>query len=471
MKLLVVDDDELMQLTLKAIFKDAEVHTADSVEGAEKLLEQHVFNAAFLDIQLKNQGSGLELLRRIRERDRYLPTVMISGIEDQPTIMKCLELGAVDYVVKGTVMPEAYRFALYKSSMWRKLLADSFSTRYPGGTALGPQAVELIKGSDPSVQELKNQIQRVGKLPGPFLISGETGTGKELVARALWGMMGDKNRPFIAVNCASLPESLVESELFGYEKGAFTGALQAKTGLFEAANGGDLFLDEIGELDVDLQAKLLRVLQEKTVRRLGSDRERPVNVRVIAATHVDLPSAIEEKAFREDLFYRLNVHLLQVSALRERPDDIIELLKMFLAQVGFRNVTLESEARQLLESFRWPGNVRQLRSFAEHLRGHLDHVQNAITKAMVERWMAQNRTRSAAQASSQTGFGINAALEVQKALNENRVIPVVEMLDTLQRQYVTASMEATQKNRSRAARLLGVSRQRLCNWLSQWGLD
>lgn len=482
MKVLIVDDDELMQLTLKSVFKDVEHHIASSVSEAEKLMDRHTFNVAFLDIQLKGEVDGIELLRRIRERDRYLPTVMISGI-DQPEIMsKCLELGAVDYVVKGSVNPEAYKFAVYKAAAWRKLLSESVSSR-SAATSIGTAAIEDIKGDSEVVKELKAQLNRLGKLPGPFLIMGETGTGKELVARALWGAMCDRNRPFIAVNCASLPENLVESELFGYEKGAFTGAQQTKTGLFEAANGGDLFLDEIGELNIELQAKLLRVLQEKTVRRLGSDKERPVSVRVIAATHVDIPNAVDENAFREDLFYRLNVHTIQLPPLRERGSDITRLLLSYLSHVGYRNLKLDPQAETKLLNYRWPGNVRQLRAFAEYLRGHLDHVTPVVTDQMVDKWLTMNRPRgaaaitaaaaAAAAASQQSGIALatgNASQEVQKALSENKTIPIVDMLDGLQKAYVEAAMQAAGSNRSKAARVLGVSRQRLCNWLSQWGL-
>jgi transcriptional regulator with PAS, ATPase and Fis domain len=280
--------------------------------------------------------------------------------------------------------------------------------------------------------------------------------------------MNDPNRPFVAVNCASLPENLVESELFGYERGAFTGAQQMKTGLFEAASGGDIFLDEIGELSIDLQAKLLRVLQEKTVRRLGSDRERPVNVRVIAATNVDLPEAMEDKAFREDLFYRLNVHPIQVAPLRNRRDDIKPLLKYFTELKGIRNMQLEPEAEKLLMTFNWPGNIRQLRAFSEFIRPYLDLANPVVSKSVVEHWMSFNRPRKHAEGSS---VGRDPAAEVQQALASKIPIDVVNITDGLRRGYVEAALAQTNNNRSQAARALGLSRQRLSNWLLEWGLN
>ncbi|MDZ4678700.1 MAG: sigma-54 dependent transcriptional regulator [Oligoflexia bacterium] len=469
MKILIVDDDELMRLTLKTVFKDEQISFATSFEEASNLLNKEVFAAAFLDIQLKTgtTGDGIDLLRRIRERDPYLPCVMISGLDDKPTIMKCLEIGAVDYVVKGAVSPEAYKYALYKSAAWRKNLSESNTGRLIKGlTPLG--GINEIRGQSRAVTELKEVIRKIGKLPGPFLVLGATGTGKELVARALWSCYGDANRPFIAVNCASLPENLVESELFGYEKGAFTGALNTKTGLFEAANGGDIFLDEIGDLSIDLQAKFLRVLQEKKVRRLGSDKERPIDVRIIAATNVNLIDAVNENEFREDLFYRLNVHQLRLPTLSERTDDILDLLKFFLSVNDLSDVSFETGAKELLLNFNWPGNIRQLRSFAEYLRSHLNSQETVIKSEMVQNWLSYNQVRGKKTASTIGGF--QPIADVQSALVGKKSLDVVSQIDGLLRSYVEAALQATQNNRSQAAKILGVSRQRLSNWLNEWGI-
>jgi len=401
MKILVVDDDELMQLTLKTVFKGEQVLFATSFAEASELLKSEYFNVAFLDIQLKKgtHGDGLDLLKLIGERDSYLPCVMISALDDRATVMKCLELGAVDYVAKGTVSPEAYRLALYKSAVWRKLLSESPSGRVPK-TLRGDFDLSQIKGNSTKMVELKSTIQKMGVLPGPFLVLGETGTGKELVAKALWAAKRDSNRPFIAVNCASLPENLVESELFGYEKGSFTGALATKTGLFEAANGGDIFLDEIGELSADLQAKFLRVLQDRKVRRVGSDKERPLDIRIIAATNIDLMEAVSENEFREDLFYRLNVHQVRLPPLRERSEDLLELFDLFMKEHGFSEVSLSEEAKGLMLQFKWPGNVRQLKGFSEYLRANLDLKKPDLTAKIVETWLSFNQIRSKASSQS-----------------------------------------------------------------------
>ena len=465
MRLLVVDDDDLMHLTLKSVFHDAEIISAKTIVEAEKLISAQTFNVAFIDIQLNSNGSGegVELLRRIRDRDSYLPCIMMSGLEEPKIILRCLELGAVDYIAKGVVSPEAYRLATYKSALWRKLLTESPRARTP----FAQDSTHEIRGESKAVIQLRQTLSKLGTLPGPFLIMGESGTGKELVARSLWAAQNNPLRPFVAVNCASLPENLIESELFGFERGAFTGAQNAKTGLFEAANGGDIFLDEIGELSMDLQAKLLRVLQEKTVRRLGSDRERRIDVRVIAATHVDIPQAIEEKEFREDLFYRLNVHPIFVPPLRERREDIELLINYFTQQNGIRNIKIDAEAKVLLETFLWPGNIRQLRSLCEYIRTYLDMADPRITQEVVSQWLTFNRPRKKEERAHEAR---NPLEEVRQALTTKSVIEVLSITDNLRRAYVEAALSLSSDNRSKAAKVLGLSRQRLSNWMSEWGL-
>jgi len=470
MKILSVEDDELMQATLKAIFKDHDLTQVRSMAEALGALQKDVFSAAFLDINLQagTSGDGIELLKKIREGDSYLPCVMISGIEDNEIITKCLDLGAVDYVVKGSGAPDVYRLALHKAVSWRKLLSESQSSRVVAvQKTTGPY--EMF-GKSQSLQELKETISKIGKLPGPFLILGETGTGKELVARSLWQSRGDRNRPFIALNCASLPENLVESELFGYERGAFTGALTMKTGLFEAANGGDIFLDEIGELSPELQAKLLRVLQEKRVRRLGSDKERPIDFRVITATHVDILNAVQAGDFREDLFFRINVHQVKVPPLRDRGSDIPVLVQIFMDELGVGKINFAPEVQSILETFRWPGNIRQLKAFCQGMVPYIQKGQGGNTilpMEVVQSWIKMNDVRKA-------GAAINSdydpQTELRMAFNEKKSINIVGKLDGLQRSYVESALSITQNNRSQAAKLLGVSRQRLSNWLSEWGM-
>ena len=460
MKILVVEDDPLMQATLKTLFKDSEVSLAGTFQEANRLLEKTVFAAAFLDINLESQssGTGLDLLQKIRERDNYLPCVMISGIADKKVIMKCLDHGAVDYVIKGDHDPDVYLLALHKALMWKKIFSESSQTRRP--EKLSGLAQSALLGDSPAMVQLRENIARVGFLDGPYLVLGETGTGKELVARELWAAKGKVNRPFIAVNCASLPENLVESELFGYERGAFTGALTTKTGLFEAANGGDIFLDEIGEFSIELQAKLLRVLQEKKVRRLGSDRERPVDFRVIAATNVDLASAIEAKEFREDLFYRLNVHQIRIPNLEARK-DVIPLLKSFFEVQGINKIEFDDDAKKLLEEFPWPGNVRQVKAFSQYLIPYLDS-KNRVTAERVQHWIEFNSIRSKSTARS-----LSNAVEPEEEIRRGPV-DIIAKLDKLQKSYVHAALRLSNDNRSQAAKILGVSRQRLSNWLGEW---
>ncbi len=477
MKILVVEDDELMQQTLQAVFSDCESVIVNNADAAENALKEHIFTAAFLDIQIKGDRArdGLYLLQKIQEMDHYLPCIMISGLDDPETVSRSLELGAIDYVAKGTVNPQAYRIALLKAQNWRKLVSENPSSR----EALKNHRLDDygIKGKSNATTALRTQISSLADMPGPFLILGETGTGKELVARALWSAMGKAHRPFIAVNCASLPENLVESELFGYERGAFTGALTTKTGLFEAANGGDIFLDEIGDLGLDLQAKLLRVLQEKRVRRLGSDKERPVDFRVIAATNIDLAEAVRRKEFREDMFYRLNVYPIRVPVLRDRKEDIGILLTYFLQSMNRGDFKVSSEAENRLQTYNWPGNVRQLRALALSVLPFLKSPHKVVTLEMVDRWLEnQNLGLQGVIGEGENGSGgrsdggIDPLAQIKDAIKNQKSVNVVALIDSLQKQFVEAALAETKNNRSQAAKILGISRQRLSNWLSEWGI-
>ncbi|MBK9293949.1 MAG: sigma-54-dependent Fis family transcriptional regulator [Oligoflexia bacterium] len=464
MKILIVEDDILLQQTLKSVFKDYHCTVVTSFSAAEEALSKNNYIAAFLDIQLEGpeDKDGILLLKKIQSLDPYLPCVMISGIDNPQTIAQCLEIGAVDYVAKGTVNPQGYQIALLKALHWRNLKAQTRQVTIKSDLGSG------LKGVSEKIKELKGQINSVGKMPGPFLILGETGTGKELIAKALWENMGKNHRPFITVNCASLPENLVESELFGYEKGAFTGALNTKTGLFEAANGGDIFLDEIGDLNPELQAKLLRVLQEKKVRRLGSEKERPIDFRVIAATNVNLNEAIEKKEFREDLFFRLNVFTIKASPLRERKEDIAYLLQGFLNEFKIKSAQIESKCLEVLTHYSWPGNVRQLKAFALFLVPKLNH-KNLVLLEYFNQWLEfQGAAKELSQNKESASDNIQG--EVKEALSNQKSINIVEKMQALQKNYVLTTLKETKNNRSTAARLLGVSRQRLSNWLTEWGI-
>ncbi len=465
MKLLIVEDDLLMQQTLIGVFNDHQCVVVSTYAAAELALSLNIFGAAFLDIQLSGpvEKDGMLLLKKIQDLDHYLPCIMISGIDDPQTITKCLDLGAVDYVAKGTVNPQAYKIALLKALNWKKIVAESPQEREKKRNITDDFG---IKGSSQGTNDLREQISRVSNMPGPFLIMGETGVGKELVARALWAGVKKNHRPFIAVNCASLPENLVESELFGYEKGAFTGAMNAKTGLFEAANGGDIFLDEIGDLGLDLQAKLLRVLQEKKVRRLGSDKERPVDFRIIAATNIDLVEAVAQKEFREDIFYRLNVYSVRVPALRDRIDDVPELLKYFLNEMGISSVEIDTSAQTALKEYLWPGNVRQLKAFCLFMIPFLNGGKTLIEEKYFTQWKLNQGLKVGPPVTQE----LSAEVQVATALKNQKSLDIVGLVESFQKSYVDVALKLTKNNRSQAAKILGVSRQRLSNWLSDWGI-
>lgn len=468
MKILVVDDDPLVHMTFRQVFKGDELACVSSAQEAEVKLKSENFGMAFLDIDLDDTSDrrGIGLLKKIRDLDDYLPCIMVSGHSETNVIEECLKLGATDYLVKGTVTPEVYRHILVKAQHWKML---SSQARAVSKSVPLKDGLDSILGESKAVVEMKSHISRLGKLPGPFLVTGETGTGKELVARSLWAAVGEPTRPFVAVNCASLPENLIESELFGFEKGAFTGANQTRTGLFEAASGGDVFLDEIGELTLEMQSKFLRVLQEKKVRRLGSDRERPVDVRIIAATNRDLKNAVKNGEFRDDLYYRLNVHQVKLPRLKERGEDILILFQTFMKQNGFLKFKFGSEIKSALMDFEWPGNIRQLRGFCESLRGFMDPSDLEIPMSFVKSYMDEHQVKDTEELAKP--LGRNPKDDLQQAMKTNQPLNIVRDLEDLQKAYVKEALVLTQNNRSKAASLLGVSRQRMSNWMNEWEMN
>ena len=361
LKILVIEDDKMFRsqvAQLLGVYND--IHEASTLAEARAKLERNSYNVVLLDKTLPD-GNGADLIEGIKHESPATVVIVLTGDSDMNAVPKCLAAGAQDYIRKSenVVSELLIRIPLaisrasleVRSIQMETLMRESY--RYE------------ILGHSPQTNELRKQIAEFKGVQSPILITGESGTGKELIARRLHHIEGQAGRPFIAVNAGAMPETLIESELFGHKRGAFTSATEDRAGKFELADGGDLFLDEIGELPLQLQAKLLRVIQEGELTRLGDSKVRKVNVRIIAATNRPMEELLKQKLFREDLYYRLNVHRIQATPLRERLEDIQDIAPMLVIGIGGARCSISPEAIEKLRSHRWPGNVRELRNFVE----------------------------------------------------------------------------------------------------------
>ncbi|HLW81413.1 MAG TPA: sigma-54 dependent transcriptional regulator [Candidatus Acidoferrales bacterium] len=362
---LIVDDEESALRLCADIAAEAglRVRTASTTEKALETLDEYPVDIVLTDLRVPELG-GLELLRRIREHYSEVSVLVLTQYGTIQTAVEATRLGAADYVTKPFHIDELRRklqrlIHEQELDQENRVLREQLRTR--------PGYKELI-GTSPKMQRVYKLIEKVSQHNYPVLILGESGTGKELVARSIHFSGGRKNKPFVPLDCSALVSTLIESELFGYVKGAFTGAMHTKQGVFESADGGTLFLDEIGNLPVDMQAKLLRVLQEREVKPVGSNDRLRIDVRVIAATNSNLEAAVQEGAFRKDLFFRLNVVQIKIPPLRERKSDIPLLVQAFLEKFidpGSRAPTLAEDAMARLTAYDWPGNVRELENAIE----------------------------------------------------------------------------------------------------------
>ena len=352
-ELLTVEDDPDFQDAIVRWFtrQGAKVQAASTGETALELCKRRRFHVAILDLRLPGI-SGLDVLRKLRSDHPETEVILLTGEGTIETAVEAMKLGAFDYILKPCALADLERLC-EKAAEHGRLKAENQHLKTV--LNLTPPSADIV-GHSPAMMQLLRLIERAGPTDKPILIQGESGTGKELVARALHRASLRADKPYVVINCAALPETLLESELFGHEKGSFTGAVVAKPGLFEVADGGTLFIDEIGELAASIQAKLLRVLEDGSMRRVGSLKERHVDVRLIAATNRRLSDEIKAGQFREDLYYRINVMLLELPPLRERASDIPLLIDHFLG----KDWTIEPEARESLVRHSWPGNVRQL---------------------------------------------------------------------------------------------------------------
>ena len=453
--LLVVDDEKNIRRTLRMVLEAEgfEVQEAESAEEALKLLEAEPVDLGIFDIRLPGMD-GLALLSRARELWRDLPVIVISGHADTSDVVDAMKRGANDFFSKPVDRDRvlvSVRNALSRRTLEEKVQVLSARER---------RFSDEMLGESPAMKKLREEIAKVAPTSGRVLITGESGTGKELIAAEIHRQSKRAEGPFVKVNCAAIPAELIESELFGHEKGSFTGAAARRRGQFEAADGGTLFLDEIGDMSLSAQAKVLRALQTGEITRVGSDRTLTVDVRVVAATNKDLEAEVREGTFREDLFFRLNVVPLRSPALRERLDDVPLLAERFVLLAvrdnGMRPKPVEPEVYDRLKGYRWPGNVRELRNVCERM---VNMSGDRITVADVPESILQARTPPPVAAGGPAD------------LSRYGAVPLRELRDLVERDYILKKLEEHEWNITQAAQALGVERTNLHKKIKQHGLS
>lgn len=446
---LLVDDDENMGTTLVRGLAKLGLTTNVVTSGDEALtmLEgEHRYDAVVTDIQMKGLD-GIALCERIAETNPELPVIVVTGFGSLEVAIRAIRAGAYDFITKPFEV-DALHMALERAIQHKALREEVRRLRAEVHTA---SPSDDIVGRSPAMQRIYDLIARVADAEVSVLVTGETGSGKELVARALHRQSRRVARPFVALNCSAVPESLLESELFGHQKGAFTDARGARKGLFSQANGGTLFLDEIGDLPLALQPKLLRALQERVIRPVGADVEVPIDVRVVAATHRDLEQMVEDRTFREDLYYRLNVVSIDVPPLRARGNDVLALAQHYLALASKRSQKdvhgIRPEAAERLLAYPWPGNVRELVNSIERAVALTRHDELTIEDLPPKVRDHQRRT----------------VVVVPDQPDE-----LVHM-DEIERRYLEKVMEVVRGNKTQAAHVLGWDRKRLYRKLEKYG--
>ncbi|MBF7730247.1 sigma-54-dependent transcriptional regulator [Pseudomonas sp. N040] len=441
-KALIVDDEpdirELLEITLGRLRLDT--RSARNVKEAREWLATETFDLCLTDMRLPD-GTGLELVQHIQQRHPQTPVAMITAYGSLDTAINALKAGAFDFLTKPLDLARL-----------RELVATAL--RIPDSTNSGAPLENRLLGESPPMQTLRKQIIKLARSQAPIYISGESGSGKELVARLMHEQGPRHERPFVPVNCGAIPSELMESEFFGHRKGSFTGATEDKQGLFQAASGGTLFLDEVADLPLPMQVKLLRAIQEKSVRAVGSQQEAVVDVRILCATHKDLAAEVAAGNFRQDLFYRLNVIELRVPPLRERREDMglltDSMLKRLSESTGLGAAILSSEALDKLMCYRFPGNVRELENMLE--RAYTLCEDNLIK--------ADDLRLTEASGCKENG-------EASLAQIDN----LEDYLESIERKLIMQALEETRWNRTAAAERLGLSFRSMRYRLKKLGID
>ena len=473
-KLLIVDDDRAIRHLVTHAFRDGdiEVLAADSAEQCVARVAEHGPDVALIDIQLPD-ASGLDLFERVRAADAKLPIIFITADSTSETAIQAMKLGAYDYLLKPLAMSQV-RQLVGKALELRQLMQTPVSLTTPEASDQG-EGDHLVGRSAP-MQEVYKAVGRVAGQDVTTLIRGESGTGKELVARAIYQYGARSGATFTAVNCAAIPDSLLESELFGHEKGSFTGADRTRIGKFEQADGGTLFLDEIGDMAPALQAKVLRLLQQKQFERVGGNQTITADVRVIAATHRNLEQMAEQGHFRQDLLYRLNGYTITIAPLRERPEDIESMVEHFLHRFckEMRKTIqgISPEAMTMLKEYSWPGNVRELQSVLR--QALLEASGPVIVPEFLPETVLQGRTphrRGGAVEAGADDLPSDVGPLVRRQLREGGGDLYAQTLEEMERYLVTTVLRHTAGNQSQAAKVLGITRGSLRTKIRSLGIE
>jgi two-component system nitrogen regulation response regulator GlnG len=468
--LLVVDDDRAVRHSLRRIFEETsiEVVTASSAEEGLQMAGERHPDVILLDISLPDR-SGLDIFTELHQRDAQVPVIFITAGEKSETVIKAMKLGAYDYLSKPLDSRQV-RALVHRAIEIRRSNQAPAELPEPSDD---DDVREYLVGRSSAMQEVYKSVGRVASQDVTVLIRGESGTGKELVARAIYQYSARSKGPFLAVNCAAIPESLLESELFGHEKGSFTGAESRRIGKFEQCSGGTLFMDEIGDMSPLVQSKVLRLLQEQTFERVGGNETIRTNVRIIVATHRDLDQMVKKGEFRADLYYRLNGFVIKLPPLRERTDDVLVLLQHFLRrfnrELGKQIHGISPEALELLLRYPWPGNVRELQSI---LKRSLLQTTGEVLAAdflpdEVRHWSANS-----------TGFDTHGSTDTTPLTTDfidNRIRSgtedlYAESVSLLERSLITRVLQHTRGNQSQAAKILGITRGSLRNKIRLCGI-
>jgi DNA-binding NtrC family response regulator len=491
--ILVVDDKEMLRDSVGATLTRAgmNVRTADGAEQALESIAQQRPDCVVTDLKMPGM-TGIELLAKVRQIDEDMPVILMTAFATVETAVKAMKLGAFDYLTKpfeGDQLLISVKRATEHARLLRENAVLRAGESTPGGFMSGlggadaGAGIQRLIGDSPAMRRVKEQVMAVAESHGTVLVIGESGTGKEVVARAIHEISQRRAGPFLGVNCAALSESLLESELFGHERGAFTGADKTRKGRFELSDRGTLLLDEISEVGVRVQAKLLRVLQERVIERVGASLSIGVDVRVVATSNRDLPRAIAKGEFRQDLFFRLNVLPIHLPALRDRQEDVAPLAEHFVRAIAQRDgrgeYSIAPDAMEVLMAYQWPGNVRELQNICE--RGVVLAKGRVITRELVEPWLSADASMAGGGANA--GAGIPASYPIggregyagDHVLTETKpgviqtVIPIMDrVLEDIERDAIISTLKRFRGHRQKTAQALGIGVRTLGLKLKKW---
>lgn len=454
-KILIIDDDvDICTLISKFLERNGyDTHICYRGETGLKALKESVFDVILTDFRLPDED-GLGLLEKIQAIDAYIPVIVITGYSDVKQAVKIIQNGAYEYVTKP-IFPEDILKLIERALLERKnpRIRNEIITE-PKATPKTPEKQRFIKGSSAAAKLLDQQIAMLAPTDIAVVILGESGTGKEMVAKQIHVASKRSAQPFLAIDCGALPDELAASELFGHVKGSFTGAVIDKKGYFELANGGTLFLDEVGNLSYENQIKLLRVLQEKKIRRIGGDKDIEIDVRILAATNENLQIAMLNNRFREDLYYRLNEFSVEILPLRQRKEDLTAFIEFFIQnankELDKNIIGVEPSAMTLLTEYDWPGNLRELKNIIK--RSVLLSQGQEITKNVLPMDITNPRV-------------------LQKSTDQNELFNLKDVVEQAETDAIQRALKKANNNKSKAAVLLGIDRKTLYNKLNAYHID